>query len=78
MNEEEQTQHVMEIIKITPLIEAILENTCCEEDAQMVWTEAFGNAFKVEYDEMKTSLSQNVRWRSHNQYLSNDCHKYCF
>jgi O-antigen ligase len=28
------------------------------------------DAFKVEYDEMKTSLSQNVRWRSHNQYLS--------
>ncbi len=29
-----------------------------------------GDAFKVEYDEMKSSLSQNVRWRSHNQYLS--------
>ncbi len=28
------------------------------------------NAFKVEYDEMKTSLTQKVRWRSHNQYLS--------
>ena len=28
------------------------------------------NAFRVEYDEMKTSLSQKVRWRSHNQYLS--------
>jgi hypothetical protein len=28
------------------------------------------NAFKAEYDEMKTSLTENVRWRSHNQYLS--------
>jgi O-antigen ligase len=29
-----------------------------------------GNAFEQEYDEMQTSLSKNVRWRSHNQYLS--------
>jgi len=28
------------------------------------------NAFKTEYNEMKTSLTQKVRWRSHNQYLS--------
>ena len=27
-------------------------------------------AFKTEYDEMNTSLTQKVRWRSHNQYLS--------
>ena len=28
------------------------------------------NAFAREYDEMKTSLAPEVRWRSHNQYLS--------